>query len=45
MFKKYVGLELTMIRYCEEDLLTGSGDVNYEDGVAVNGDDLWSTDK
>ena len=45
MFKKYIGLELTMIRYCEEDVLTTSGDVNYEDGVAVNGDELWPTDK
>ena len=42
MFRNYVTVEFTIINCCEEDVLTASGDVNYDDGVAVNGSDLWS---
>ena len=45
MVKEYVGLKLTIVHYCETDVLTGSVGVEYEDGVAVNGSNLWSTTK
>lgn len=45
MVKEYVGLKFTIIHYCETDVLTGSGEVSFEDGVAVDGSELWSTNK
>lgn len=45
MIKEYVGLKLAIIYYCEADVLTGSLGVEYEDGVAVDGDALWSKTK
>ena len=41
MLKEYVGLKLTIIDCGETDVLTGSQDVEFEDGVAVNGRGLW----
>lgn len=45
MTKKYVRLEFTIIEYCEEDVLTGSGEIGYYgDGVAFDGSGLWGAE-
>ena len=41
MVKEYVGLKLTITRYCETDVLTQSTQVDFTDGVGVDGDGLW----
>lgn len=43
--KKYVGLEVAIIEYRADDVLTSSAEASYKDGVGVNGSELWSTDK
>ena len=41
MVKEYVGLKITINHYCETDVLTESAEVNFSDGVAVDGSQLW----
>lgn len=42
MLKEYVGLKFTIIDCGEQDVLTESLEVTFEDGVGVSGNKLWT---
>lgn len=41
MLKEYVGLMITIMDCGEKDVLTGSSEVTFGDGVGVDGNKLW----